>query len=112
MFKSFTFLNVIIITSILLFASHLNAQRFGPSKNAAEMDFHKTYRYHENSYNRNSLKARIKFKNEFHQRNSVRENQECSHGHKDSAGPVWLEDPDSSGNLYQSPLLKITDKKE
>lgn len=113
MYKSFIFLNILIITMILLFAGPLSAQRIGPLKNAAERCFHKNYRYHENLCNRNGLKACVKAKNKFqHRGNKVRENQEERHDHKDFAGPVWLKDPDSSGNFYQSPLLKMTDKKE
>lgn len=60
MYKSFVFLNIIIITTILLFAESLGAGSIGPLKNAAERDFHSSYRYHENSSNRRSPKAMYK----------------------------------------------------
>lgn len=68
MYKPFIFLNVIIITTILLFTGPPNAQRIGYSKNAAESGLHRGYKYHENIRNRNNLKVRVKSKNKFHHR--------------------------------------------
>ncbi|MGA1840545.1 MAG: hypothetical protein ACMUIU_07965 [bacterium] len=103
MHKSFIFLNVIIITTILLFAGSLNAQRIGPLRNAAERNFHRSYRYLENSHNRNNPKAFTKAKNRFQHRNEVRENQEKGHDYANSTGPVWLKDPDFSMKTFSVP---------
>ena len=103
MYKSFVFLNIIIITTILLFAESLSAGSIGSLKNAAERDFHRSYRYHENSSNRPSPKACIRAENKFQHRKEVRENKEERHDHKDSVGPAWLKDLDFSMKNFSAP---------
>jgi hypothetical protein len=106
MHKPFIFLNVIIITTILFFAGPLSAQRIGTSK-TVDKGFHRSYKYHVNSCNSNSLKACIMSKNKYQHRNKVQENHEGRYDHKDSAGPAWLSDPDIfSGTPISSPFYK------
>lgn len=95
MYKSYIFLNIIIITMILFFAGPLSAQRIGHSNNATERGFHRSYKYQVNIGNRSSLKAYVKAKNEFQYRNKVQENHEDRHDHKDSADLAWLKNPDT-----------------
>ena len=97
------FLNIIIITTILLFVESLGAGSIGSLKNTAERDFHRTYRHHENLSNRNSPKACIKAENRFQHRKKVRENKEERHDYKDTTGPAWLKDPDFSMKNFSAP---------